>query len=69
LEEARREQYRLIALNQKVSGKFGVAGVKAAMDIAGFYGGPPRAPLLPLTLEEKRKLQEDLVVSDFLNKR
>jgi len=68
LEEARREQYSLMTLNQKVSGKFGVAGVKAAMDIAGFYGGPPRAPLMPLTADEKKKLQEDLLSSDFLKK-
>ncbi len=66
LEEARTAQYRLMTLNQKVSGKFGVAGVKAAMDLAGFYGGAPRFPLLPLTVEEKRKLQEDLLASGFL---
>lgn len=66
LEEARTAQYRLMTLNQKVSGKFGVAGVKAAMDFAGFYGGPPRSPLSPLTSDEKRKLQEDLVTSGFL---
>jgi len=34
--------------------KYGVAGVKAAMDFAGFYGGPTRAPLAPLTADEKR---------------
>jgi 4-hydroxy-2-oxoglutarate aldolase len=61
LEEARREQYRLMTLNQRVSGKFGVAGVKAAMDIAGFYGGSPRSPLLPLTPDERQKLREDLL--------
>jgi 4-hydroxy-2-oxoglutarate aldolase len=66
LEEAKAEQYKLMALNQKVSGKFGVAGVKAAMDLAGFYGGPPRSPLFPLTADEKKKLQDDLVVSGFL---
>jgi len=66
LEEARKEQYKLMGLNQKVSGKFGVAGVKAAMDLAGFYGGPPRAPLLPLTVEEKRKLRDDLLASGLL---
>jgi 4-hydroxy-2-oxoglutarate aldolase len=49
-----------------VSGKFGVAGVKAAMDLVGFYGGPPRAPLLPLTTEEKKKLREDLIASGFM---
>jgi 4-hydroxy-2-oxoglutarate aldolase len=66
LEEARKEQYRLMTLNQKVSGRFGVAGVKAAMDFSGFYGGPPRYPLLPLTGDEKKKLQEDLTASGFL---
>ncbi len=66
LEEARTEQYRLMTLNQKVSGKFGVAGVKAAMDFAGFYGGPPRSPLLPLTEEERKKMRGDLTGSGFL---
>ena len=66
LEEARKEQYRLMSLNQRVSGKFGVAGVKTAMDIAGFYGGSPRSPLLPLIPDERRKLHEDLLASGLL---
>ena len=66
LKEGRELQFQLMELNQKVSGKFGVAGVKAAMDFAGFYGGPPRAPLPPLTLDEKKKLREDLIASGFL---
>jgi len=66
LKEGRELQFQLMELNQKVSGKFGVAGVKAAMDFAGFYGGPPRAPLLPLAPDEKKKLREDLVASGFL---
>lgn len=66
LKEGRELQFQLMELNQKVSGKFGVAGVKAAMDFAGFYGGPPRAPLSPLTLDEKKKLREDLIASGFL---
>jgi 4-hydroxy-2-oxoglutarate aldolase len=68
LEEAKAEQYKLMALNQKVSGRFGVAGVKAAMDVFGFYGGPPRGPLLPLTPDEKRKLTDDLTADGFLKK-
>lgn len=28
--------------------KFGIAGIKYAMDRLGYYGGPPRAPLLPI---------------------
>ena len=66
LKEGRELQFQLMELNQKVSGKFGVAGVKAAMDFSGFYGGPPRSPLAPLTTEEKKKLSEDLKASGFL---
>jgi 4-hydroxy-2-oxoglutarate aldolase len=66
LKEGRELQFQLMELNQKVSGKFGVAGVKVAMDFAGFYGGPPRAPLAPLTAEEKKKLREELKASGFL---
>jgi len=39
----------LRSLNSKVAGKFGVAGVKAAMDLFGYWGADPRIPLLPLT--------------------
>jgi 4-hydroxy-2-oxoglutarate aldolase len=66
LKEGRDLQLQILKLNQMVSGKFGVAGVKAAMDLVGFYGGPPRAPLLPLTTEEKKKLREDLIASGFM---
>jgi 4-hydroxy-2-oxoglutarate aldolase len=66
LKEGRDLQLQILKLNQMVSGKFGVAGVKAAMDLVGFYGGPPRAPLLPLAAEEKKKLREDLIASGFM---
>jgi len=36
------------------------------MDLTGFYGGPPRAPLPPLTADEKKKLGEDLAASGFM---
>ncbi len=66
LEEGREVQFYLMKINQMVSGKFGVAGVKAAMDFAGFYGGPTRAPLAPLTADEKKKLRGELVAAGFL---
>jgi 4-hydroxy-2-oxoglutarate aldolase len=66
LAEGRELQFYLMKINQLVSGKFGVAGVKAAMDFAGFYGGPTRAPLAPLTADEKKKLREELVAARFL---
>jgi 4-hydroxy-2-oxoglutarate aldolase len=41
-------QARVSRINHAISGAYGVAGVKAAMDLAGFVGGVPRRPLLPL---------------------
>lgn len=66
LKEGRELQFYLMKMNQMVSGKYGVAGVKAAMDFAGFYGGPTRTPLASLTPDEKKKLQEGLVAAGFL---
>jgi 4-hydroxy-2-oxoglutarate aldolase len=47
----------LYALNQSVSGSFGVAGVKYAMEIGGFHGGDPRKPLLPLKEKDKESIR------------
>ncbi len=66
LKEGRELQFQVMKINQVVSGKFGVAGVKAAMDFAGFYGGSTRAPLLPLTGDEKKKLKQELLAAGFL---
>jgi len=50
--------YMLFRLNSSISGKFGVAGVKYAMEIAGFYGGSPRLPLLPMSEGDKKVVKE-----------
>jgi 4-hydroxy-2-oxoglutarate aldolase len=47
-------------VNQAVSGSYGVAGVKAAMDLAGLVGGMPRRPLLPLAPGQVASLRETL---------
>ena len=57
LAAARELHYRLFRLNQAVSGSFGVAGVKYAMELGGFYGGDPRLPLLPMTEEGKESIR------------
>lgn len=49
LDQARQLHYMLIKLNKSVSGSFGVAGVKYAAEVAGYHGGDPRKPLLPIT--------------------
>jgi 4-hydroxy-2-oxoglutarate aldolase len=54
LETARDLQRRLMPLAQKVNAPYGVSGVKAAMDLAGYAGGVPRAPLAPLNAAARR---------------
>jgi 4-hydroxy-2-oxoglutarate aldolase len=44
-ERARDIQRRLIPIAAAVTSGYGVAGLKLAMDIAGYHGGPPRPPL------------------------
>jgi 4-hydroxy-2-oxoglutarate aldolase len=51
---------KVLRLNKAISGKGGVAGVKAAMDIAGYYGGSPRLPLLPLKEEDVEGIKQIL---------
>jgi 4-hydroxy-2-oxoglutarate aldolase len=41
-----------------VTTKYGVPGLKHAMDLAGYYGGPPRLPLICPTPEAKREIEE-----------
>ena len=49
--EARRIQLSVADINAAVTGKYGVPGLKYAMDRAGFCGGVTRRPLLPLSPE------------------
>lgn len=41
-------QQRLTPIARVVTTGFGIAGLKAAMDLSGYRGGAPRAPLVPL---------------------
>lgn len=64
-------QERIKRINKAVSGAYGVAGVKAAMTLAGLKGGVPRRPLLPLGPDEVDTLgtmlaDEGLLVSNRL---
>ncbi|MEN8145544.1 MAG: dihydrodipicolinate synthase family protein [Gemmatimonadota bacterium] len=46
--EAGRIQERIGRLNKDVVGRFGVPGIKYALDVLGWRGGDPRMPLQPL---------------------
>lgn len=45
LEQARSLQNRLTPLAKAVTVKYGIGGLKMAMDLAGYFGGEPRLPL------------------------
>jgi 4-hydroxy-2-oxoglutarate aldolase len=60
-DEARRLQQRLTPLAKLVTTGLGVAGLKTAMDLAGFTGGAPRGPLLPLTPDAALKVRDAVI--------
>ncbi len=47
IDEARRLQRDLLPMALSIGGKYGVSGLKTAMDLIGYEGGYPRPPLLP----------------------
>ena len=66
LDKARRLHYMLIKLNKSVSGSFGVAGVKFAAEVAGYHGGDPCKPLLPITEEGRQSIRKAIEEAGFL---
>ncbi|HUK87309.1 MAG TPA: dihydrodipicolinate synthase family protein, partial [Terriglobales bacterium] len=65
IELAKEKQKRIVEAAQKVVGESGVPGVKYAMDLNGYYGGPPRLPLLPPTAELKAEIER--LMADIRN--
>lgn len=59
-------QRRMIPVNAAVTAGFGIAGLKAAMDMLGFYGGPVRPPLLDLDEGERQALRAILAAGGVL---
>jgi 4-hydroxy-2-oxoglutarate aldolase len=58
-EEAGRDwQNRIARAAVLVTAKYGIPGLKHAMDLNGYYGGPPRLPLSAPTPEAKREIEE-----------
>lgn len=65
-DRARELSAGLIRLNQAVSGAWGVAGVKAAMDLVGLRGGRPREPLMPASTEAVLQIRQAMITEGFL---
>lgn len=62
---ATEKQKRIVEASLKVGGELGIAGIKHAMDLNGYYGGPPRLPLLPLTADQKAEVER--LMADIRN--
>ncbi len=67
--EAKSLHFRLARLNQAISGAWGVAGVKAAMNLAGFRGGEPRHPLKPVSDTDAQRVRDKMVSEGFISTR
>jgi 4-hydroxy-2-oxoglutarate aldolase len=53
---AREWQNRISRAAQLVTTRYGVPGLKYAMDLNGYYGGPPRLPLTPVSPQAQREI-------------
>ena len=51
-------QNRIGRASALVTTKYGIPGLKYAMDLSGYYGGPPRLPLVAPTPEAKKEIEE-----------
>ena len=51
-------QNRIGRASALVTTKYGIPGLKYAMDLNGYYGGPPRLPLVAPTPEAKKEIEE-----------
>ena len=64
--DARELQLKLLGANKAVTAHFGVPGLKAALDMVGYYGGDPRPPLPPLGEGQRNQLREILKRADLI---
>ena len=55
-DQARKLQLGLVPLNRLLVEVSGIAGLKHAQDLRGYYGGPTRLPLLPIDESAKREI-------------
>lgn len=66
MEQARNLQLRLVRTNAAVTARWGVPGLKAAMEELGYNGGAPRSPLQSLPESDREKLRAILREAELL---
>ena len=65
-DEAAELQRRMLPVNAAVTSRFGIAGLKAALDMLGYHGGPVRSPLIDLDEEERQIVRAVLAEGGLL---
>jgi 4-hydroxy-2-oxoglutarate aldolase len=59
-ERARAAQFNLLAPNAAVTTRFGIAGLKAALEMVGLATSDPRPPIMPASDAERREIRSIL---------
>lgn len=67
MEAARALQIRMLPVNTAVTATYGVPGLKAALDMLGYFGGNPRPPLLPASEKERSEIKAILKTAGLLS--
>jgi 4-hydroxy-2-oxoglutarate aldolase len=65
-ERARDMQQQLTKLTRGISGRYGISGLKAALDMLGYAGGHVRAPLSEASAEARREIAAVLKETEIL---
>lgn len=64
-ELAKLKQQRIAKAAQRIVGELGIPALKYALDLNGYYGGPARLPLLPITSAVKAEVES--LMADIRN--
>jgi 4-hydroxy-2-oxoglutarate aldolase len=64
--EAKELQMRLIKSTIAVTSRYGVPGLKAAMELTGYYGGRSRLPILPIISTEIEEIKNTFTAAGFI---
>jgi len=54
---AQLKQQRIVEPATRIAGQLGIPALKYALDLNGYYGGPPRLPFLPLTADKRAEVE------------
>ncbi|MFA7420698.1 MAG: dihydrodipicolinate synthase family protein [Melioribacteraceae bacterium] len=65
--EALKLQQKMLSVNKAITARYGVAGLKASLDMLGYFGGEPRSPLSSLQESDKENLKNILADAGLLN--